>query len=100
MKSLALHWRILIGMFLGVVAALILGQFEWGSRLITDYVKPFGTIFINGLKLIAMPLILASLIKGVSDLKDLSRLSQMGLRTIITYDDGAQSNLRKSRKVL
>ena len=85
MKSLALHWRILIGMFLGVVTALILGQFEWGSRLITDYVKPFGTIFINGLKLIAMPLILASLIKGVSDLKDLSRLSQMGLRTIITY---------------
>lgn len=85
MKSLALHWRILIGMFLGVVAALILGQFEWGSRLITDYVKPFGTIFINGLKLIAMPLILASLIKGVSDLKDLSRLSQMGVRTIITY---------------
>lgn len=85
MKSLALHWRILIGMFLGVIAALILGQFEWGSRLITDYVKPFGTIFINGLKLIAMPLILASLIKGVSDLKDLSRLSQMGLRTIITY---------------
>jgi len=85
MKSLALHWRILIGMFLGVVASLILGQFEWGSRLITDYVKPFGTIFINGLKLIAMPLILASLIKGVSDLKDLSRLSQMGLRTIITY---------------
>ena len=85
MKSLALHWRILIGMFLGVVAALILGQFEWGSRLITDYVKPFGTIFINGLKLIAIPLILASLIKGVSDLKDLSRLSQMGLRTIITY---------------
>jgi proton glutamate symport protein len=85
MKSLALHWRILIGMFLGVFAALILGQFEWGSRLITDYVKPFGTIFINGLKLIAMPLILASLIKGVSDLKDLSRLSQMGLRTIITY---------------
>ncbi|NDB02593.1 MAG: dicarboxylate/amino acid:cation symporter [Flavobacteriaceae bacterium] len=85
MKSLALHWRILIGMFLGVVAALILGQFEWGSRLITDYIKPFGTIFINVLKLIAMPLILASLIKGVSDLKDLSRLSQMGLRTIITY---------------
>ena len=85
MKSLALHWRILIGMFLGVVAALILGQFELGSRLITDYIKPFGTIFINGLKLIAMPLILASLIKGVSDLKDLSRLSQMGLRTIITY---------------
>ncbi len=85
MKSLALHWRILIGMALGVIVALFMSQITWGPALITDYVKPFGTIFINGLKLIAVPLILASLIKGVSDLKDLSRLSQMGLRTILTY---------------
>ena len=85
MKSIALHWRILIGMALGVIVALVLTQFTWGPALIGDYVKPFGTIFINGLKLIAMPLILASLIKGVSDLKDISRLSQMGLRTITTY---------------
>ena len=85
MKSIALHWRILIGMALGVIVALIMSQISWGPELITDYVKPFGTIFINGLKLIAVPLILASLIKGVSDLKDLSRLSQMGLRTILTY---------------
>ena len=85
MKSIALHWRILIGMALGVIVALIMSQITWGPALITDYIKPFGTIFINGLKLIAVPLILASLIKGVSDLKDLSRLSQMGLRTILTY---------------
>lgn len=85
MKSLALHWRILIGMALGVIVALLMSQITWGPALITDYIKPFGTIFINGLKLIAVPLILASLIKGVSDLKDLSRLSQMGLRTILTY---------------
>ncbi len=85
MKSIALHWRILIGMALGVIVALIMSQISWGPELITDYIKPFGTIFINGLKLIAVPLILASLIKGVSDLKDLSRLSQMGLRTILTY---------------
>ena len=50
-----------------------------------DYIKPFGTIFINLLKLIAIPLILASLIKGVSDLQDISKLSQMGGRTILTY---------------
>ena len=85
MKSIALHWRILIGMAFGVIVALIMSQITWGPALITDYIKPFGTIFINGLKLIAVPLILASLIKGVSDLKDLSRLSQMGLRTILTY---------------
>ena len=85
MKSISLHWRILIGMALGVIVALMMSQTAWGPQLITDYVKPFGTIFINGLKLIAVPLILASLIKGVSDLKDLSRLSQMGLRTVLTY---------------
>ena len=85
MKKLALHWQILLGMALGVIFALILSNFEWGSGFISDWIKPFGTIFINALKLIAVPLILASLIKGVSDLKDISKLSQMGARTILTY---------------
>lgn len=85
MKKLELHWQILIGMGLGIAFAFILSNFEWGSGFITDWIKPFGTIFINALKLIAVPLILASLIKGVSDLKDISSLSQMGLRTILTY---------------
>ncbi|MFN2261311.1 MAG: dicarboxylate/amino acid:cation symporter, partial [Psychroflexus sp.] len=85
MKKLALHWQILIGMALGIIFALILSYFSWGSDFITDWIKPFGTIFINALKLIAVPLILASLIKGVSDLKDISSLSKMGLRTIVTY---------------
>lgn len=85
MKKLELHWQILIGMGLGILFAFILSNFEWGSGFITDWIKPFGTIFIDALKLIAVPLILASLIKGVSDLKDISSLSQMGLRTILTY---------------
>ena len=85
MGKLALHWRILIGMTLGVVFALILSNFSWGSEFIKDWIKPFGNIFINALKLIAVPLILASLIKGVSDLKDMSKLSKMGLKTIGLY---------------
>jgi proton glutamate symport protein len=85
MKKLALHWKILIGMGLGVLFGLLLSFVPQGSQFISDYIKPFGTIFINLLKLIAVPLILASLIKGVSDLKDISKLSQMGGRTIITY---------------
>ncbi|HET8809583.1 MAG TPA: dicarboxylate/amino acid:cation symporter [Flavobacteriaceae bacterium] len=85
MKRLALHWQILIGMAAGVIFALILSNFSWGSGFIEDWIKPFGTIFINALKLIAVPLILASLIKGISDLKDISKLSQMGLRTILLY---------------
>lgn len=55
------------------------------SSFVKDWIKPFGTIFINLLKLIAIPLIIASLIKGVSDLKDISKLSAMGGRTIGLY---------------
>ena len=84
-KKLALHWQILLGMAAGVFIALLLSQFSWGYVLIIDWVKPLGTIFINSLKLIAVPLILASLIKGVSDLGDISKLSQMGTRTVITF---------------
>mgnify|MGYP002638946790 FL=1 len=85
MKKLALHWQIVIGMVAGVLFALLMTQFSWGKMIVTDWVKPFGTIFINSLKLIAVPLILASLIKGVSDLKDISKLSKMGGRTIGIY---------------
>jgi len=85
MKKLALHWKILIGMALGVIFGLVMSYVTGGAQFVGDYIKPFGTIFINLLKLIAVPLILASLIKGVSDLKDISKLSQMGGRTIVTY---------------
>ena len=80
-----LHWKIIIGMALGVVFGLIMSQTSFGSDLIKDWIKPFGTIFINLLKLIAMPLILASLVKGISDLKDISKLSTIGTRTLGIY---------------
>ena len=85
MKKLPLHLRIILGMLLGVICGAAFTKFENGNAFILDWVKPFGTIFINALKLIAMPLIISSLIKGVSDLKDISRLSLMGGRTIGIY---------------
>ncbi|MBX2874614.1 MAG: dicarboxylate/amino acid:cation symporter [Saprospiraceae bacterium] len=84
MKKLALHWQILLGMAAGVIFGMIAAQLGW-TKFVVDWIKPFGTIFINSLKLIAIPLIVASLIKGVSDLKDISKLSQMGGRTIGIY---------------
>lgn len=84
MKKLPLHWQILLGMALGVAAGLT-AVYAGVQEAIRDWVAPFGTIFINLLKLIALPLILASLIKGVSDLKDVSSLSKMGGRTILIY---------------
>ena len=85
MKKLALYWKILLGMVFGVLIGLLFTYFEGGKEIIQDWIKPFGKIFINSLKLIAIPLILAALIKGVSDLKDISKLSQMGGKTIGIY---------------
>ncbi|MAU58573.1 MAG: dicarboxylate/amino acid:cation symporter [Flavobacteriaceae bacterium] len=85
MKKIELHWQIILGMVLGVLFGFIMSKTSFGSSFISDWIKPFGTMFINALKLIAMPLILGSLIKGVSDLKDISKLSIMGGRTIGIY---------------
>lgn len=85
MRKLALHWQILLGMAAGVGFGVFMASVFPESSFVQDWIKPFGTIFINLLKLIAVPLIVASLIKGVSDLKDISKLSKMGGRTIGTY---------------
>ncbi|WP_445664822.1 dicarboxylate/amino acid:cation symporter [Fodinibius sp. AD559] len=79
-----LHWQIIIGLGLGLIWGLVasVGGF---SGFTVDYIQPFGTIFINLLKLIAVPLILASLIVGVTSLNDIAKLSRMGGKTIGIY---------------
>ena len=84
MKKIAFHWQILIGMVIGIVWGLIAVKAGW-VEFTTFYIKPWGTIFINLLKLIAVPLVLVSLISGITNLKDVSKLSRMGLRTILLY---------------
>lgn len=71
-------------MLLGVVLGLGALFFGFGS-LVINWIKPFGTIFINLLKLVAIPLIIVSLISGISNLKDISRLSRIGGKTIGLY---------------
>lgn len=82
--KLALHWQIIIGMILGVAAGLALSLGGYAA-FSAHWIKPFGTIFINLLKLIAVPLVLVSLIKGISSLRDISKLSTMGGRTLGIY---------------
>lgn len=79
-----LHWQILIGLILGLIWGLIASVAGF-SGFTVDYVKPFGTIFVNLLKLIAVPLVLASLIVGVTNLNDVAKLSRMGGKTILFY---------------
>jgi Na+/H+-dicarboxylate symporter len=85
MKKIPLYVKIIAGMLLGVLFAVVAIQFAGGVQFTKDWIKPFGNMFINLLKLIAVPLILASLVKGVSDLKDISKLSKMGLKAIVFY---------------
>jgi len=84
MKKLALHWQIIIGLTLGLVYGIIAASNGWGS-FTSDWIAPFGTVFISLLKLIAVPLVLASLITGVASLSDLKKLSRIGGKTIAIY---------------
>jgi len=85
MRKLELHWQILIGMIIGLLFGYGMTQIEWGKEFVLDWIKPIGTIFVKLLKLIAIPLILASLIKGISDLQDISKFRTIGLRTMGIY---------------
>ena len=82
MKKLPLHTKILIGMLMGLILGMIAIQFEALSSFTLDYIKPFGTIFIRALKMVAVPLVLASLIIGVANIGDISKLSRMGGKTL------------------
>lgn len=84
MKKIALHWQIIIGLILGIIWAFISSNIGL-NKFTIDFINPFGTIFINLLKLIAVPLVLFSIIKGIADLSDATKLGRMGLRTLITY---------------
>lgn len=79
-----LHWQIMIGLVLGLIWGLV-ASIAGFTGFTIDYVKPIGTIFINLLKLIAVPLVLASLIVGVTSLNDMTKLSRMGGKTVGIY---------------
>ena len=81
---LALHWQVLIGLAIGVLYAWLSITLGWNDFTI-DYIKPFGDIFINILKLIAVPLVLFSIISGVSSLGDPAKLGRLGIKTVLTY---------------
>ncbi|WP_100611437.1 dicarboxylate/amino acid:cation symporter [Confluentibacter lentus] len=84
MKKLALHWKILIGMILGIIWALLSSTLGWSAFTI-NWIDPFGTIFINLLKLIAVPLVLFSIIGGVANIGDPASLGRMGGKTLLIY---------------
>ncbi len=81
---LPLHWKIIIGLILGLLYGLLSAAMGW-SQFTEDWITPFGDIFLNLLKVIAVPLVLGSLIMGVASLSDVKKLSRIGGRTIAIY---------------
>ena len=79
-----LHWKIIIGLVLGIIYGVLAASNGW-SKFTSDWISPFGTIFINLLKFIAIPLVLSSLVTGVASLSDLKKLSRIGGKTIGIY---------------
>jgi len=84
MRKLALHWKILIAMILGILWSILSGALGW-NQFTENWIDPFGTIFINILKFIAVPLVLFSIITGVAGLGDPSKLGRMGAKTLGMY---------------
>ena len=84
LKKLPLWAKIFIGMGLGILWGLISVWTGW-ELFTSNWVKPWGTIFLKLLKLIAVPLIFVSLVKGISSLTDITKLSRIGYKTIVIY---------------
>lgn len=76
--------KIILGMLLGVVWGMIAVKFGL-EKFTADWIKPWGTIFIKLLKLIAVPLIFISLVKGITSITDMTKLSRIGLKTLALY---------------
>lgn len=84
MKQLPLHFQIIIGLVLGVAWAMISVSFGLND-FTSDWVSPWGSIFISLLKLIAVPLVLFSIITGVTSLSDINALGRIGAKTLGMY---------------
>ena len=83
-KSIPLHWQIIIGLVLGLIYGLLATIKGW-TDFTSDWISPFGVIFINALKLVAVPLVLVSLIVGISSMNNINTLGKMGGKSITLY---------------
>jgi proton glutamate symport protein len=85
MRKIALHVQILIGLVLGLVFAVLSTKLGWPTSFTINYIKPFDIVFLNGLKMVAVPLIFVSLVVGVASIEDVTKLSRIGGKTFLIY---------------
>jgi proton glutamate symport protein len=80
-KNLPLWAKIVAGMVAGVIWGLLAVMLDW-TEFNNSWIRPWGTIFLNMLRLLAVPLIFVSLVKGMASLTDISKLSRIGFKTL------------------
>ena len=83
-RKLSLAAQIFIGLFLGILAGLLflaVGKADF----VVAYVKPFGTIFLNLIKFIVVPIVLCSIVGGVISMKDIKKVGSIGIKTVVYY---------------
>jgi proton glutamate symport protein len=84
-RKIPLHSKIILGLILGIIFGILAIQSSMTIGFTSDYVKPVGEIFLRSLQMIAVPIVLASLIVGVSNLGNISKISRIGGKTIFIY---------------
>lgn len=78
------HWQILLGILLGLVYGVVAVELGWHA-FTTRWIAPWGVIFLNLLKILAVPLVVFSLVAGVASLGSLTDLSRIGGRTVVFF---------------
>ena len=84
-KKFPLAFWIFIGLLVGIAAGLVLMQVPNGLEVANGYIKPFGTIFLNLLKFIVVPIVLFSIASGVISMQDISKVGSVGGKTVVYY---------------
>lgn len=79
-----LHWQVIIALIIGIIYAIVAVQMGW-NKFTLEYIQPFGDIFIRVLKLIAVPLVLFSIITGVTSLGNIKNIGKLGAKTLGIY---------------
>lgn len=82
MKKISLTAQIGIALVLAVIAGVLLRN---QADFVNEYIKPIGTIFLNLLKFIVVPLVLFSVMSGILSMNDITKVGKLGLRTVIYF---------------
>lgn len=81
-KKMSLAMQIFIALVLAIAAGLLLQKH---SQFAETYIKPFGTIFLNLLKFIVVPIVLFSIMCGIISMRDIKKVGAIGLKTVVYY---------------